>query len=156
MNMSLPDDACVQIVVVPNGTAPLSVPFAAVAPMALPAPTRKSSRRRDVIFLTVGAFLCAGVLSVVRMQPTSPRIIDPAHAALAPSVTDQQSSATAPRPSPARADLAAAAPPRIPRKPSGRCSRNVRRSHRLPARLLRLRLVPVRTAPSRNAFGMSD
>lgn len=156
MNMSLPDDACVQIVIVPNGTAPLSVPFAAVAPMALPAPTRKPSRRRDVVFLTVGAFLCAGVLNVVRMQPTSPRIIDPARAALAPSVTDQQSSATASRPSPARPDLAAAAPATDPAEAVRQMLAQRPTVTPPPGTPPAAPVGGGATAPSRNAFGMSD
>lgn len=112
MNVTLPDDASIQIVVVPHGAAPLPPTNASAAPVLLAEPRRKSSRRRDAVFLTIGACMCAAVLGVVRTQHTTSRIIDPAHAAVSSS---RDGLAALPSSEPGqgheRAELATAAPP---------------------------------------------
>ena len=62
MNVTFPDNATIQIFVVPPGAA---VPMISTAetPVLLDAPVRRTSRRRDALFLCVGAVLCVGVLA---------------------------------------------------------------------------------------------
>lgn len=84
MIVSFPDDATIQIFVVPSGNAPvITDPGNAnhvLSPPASPAPKR--SRRRDVLFLGSGVVLCIGVLMVVQGQNASiGRGVEPAHAA---------------------------------------------------------------------------
>lgn len=156
MNVTFPDDASIQIIVVPQGMTPVSAPFGQPAPLLLAEPTRKPSRRRDVVFLTVGACLCAAILAVVRTQPTSPRMIDPAHAAVSASPTALPASAAAARP-----DLAdvAVAPPQVDPTEAVRRLLDQRPTLTPPpgARIPSAAAPgPGATPPSRNAFGMTD
>ena len=108
MNVTFPDNATIQIFVVPPGVA---VPMISTAetPVLLDAPVRRTSRRRDALFLCVGACLCVGVLAVVQSQHGSDGIaVERAHAARLANETNPAPSAIPPaRPIPQRADAIA-------------------------------------------------
>jgi len=158
MNVTFPDNANIQIFVVPHGSSPPIAPVIGAAPALLAAPVHGSSRRRTVVFLGVGVAACAIVLAVARSQsPPTGMGIDPLRVPrplekveLAPRLVPPV------RPIPERTDSTASAP-------SSDLTETVKR-------LLDQRPtvtpppgtpVPSTSAPtagggSRNAFGMSD
>ena len=66
MNVTFPDNATIQIFVVPPGGSAAVDPETGTPRVLLAAPVRKPSRRRDVLFVGAGIALAIGVLSVVR------------------------------------------------------------------------------------------
>lgn len=108
MNVTFPDNATIQIFVVPPGAA-VPLMTSAETPVLLDAPVRRSSRRRDVLFLCLGATLCVGILAAVQTQHGSDGIaVERAQAARLANETNPTPSATLPpRPVPQRADAIA-------------------------------------------------
>ena len=81
MNVTFPDNATIQIFVVPSGVATAVDAESGTSRILLASPVRRGSRRRDVLFLGTGAILCIAVLSVVRFQGTGHApVLQPAHA----------------------------------------------------------------------------
>ena len=70
MNVTFPDNATIQIFVVPSGVAAAVDAESGTPRILLAPPVRRRSRQRDVLFLGTGAILCIAVLSVVRFQAT--------------------------------------------------------------------------------------
>ncbi len=117
MNVTFPDNATIQIFVVPSGGAAAVDAESGKPRILLAPPVRKGSRRRDVLFLGTGAILCIAVLSVVRFQGTGKTAaIQPAHASLSlqppPVFPLQHVQERAPE----RADIPAAVPEIDPRE----------------------------------------
>lgn len=164
MNVTLPDDASIQIVIVPHGAAPMPLPYTTATPVLFAEPRQKSSRRRDAMFLTAGAFMCVAILGVVSSQHTTPRVIDPAHAAVSSSPAGLAAlPASEPGQSHERAELATAAPPVDPtdavrRLLNQRPTLTPPPGAPSPAAIVSAPGATPGAAPaaSRNAFGMTD
>lgn len=118
MNVTFPDDATIQIFVLPSGTPPLlsgpmiSEPLLAAPPHDAPQQLRKRFRRRDVLFLGTGALMCFGILLIVQGQHQSAgRTIETARAARSLDRTVHEAEPIMPSPIPqVRADQAPADP----------------------------------------------
>ncbi len=158
MNVTFPDNANIQILVLPPGATAPVVAGNAAPPVLLAAPARKTSRRRDVLFLCVGAGLCVAVLAVSQSQHrSSGRLVEPAQAArpsnqveLAPPVTPLL------RPIPDRADSPASAPSSDPTEAVKRLLDQRPTVTPLPGAPAPSTSAPSAGGGSRNAFGMSD
>ncbi len=157
MNVTFPDNANVQIVVLPHGAPPPAIPFSPTAPVLLAAPARKSSRRRDAVFLSVGAVLCALVLAVVRTQHPPTGMVQTARAA-GPSSQIELAPLPVPavRPIPDRAELATAAPSSDPTEAVKRLLDQRPTVTPAPGAPAPSTSGPSAGGGSRNAFGMSD
>lgn len=160
MNVTFPDNANIQIFVVPSGA---TVPMITTpnAPVLLDTPVRTTSRRRDVLFLCVGACLCVGVLAVVQSQQGSTGIaVERAHAARIPDETNPTTSPSLlplpPRPTPQRAEAIA---PSSSDDPTDAVRRLLAQRPTVtppPGAAPTAQGATPSTSGSRNAFGMSD
>ncbi len=117
MNVTFPDNATIQIFVVPSGGAMAVDPESGTPRVLLAPPVRKGSRRRDVLFLGTGAILCIITLSIVRFQEVPHPAIQPSQASTA-AVQPSLGSAVPPalRIIPDRADSTTAVPDVDPRE----------------------------------------
>ncbi len=166
MNLSLPDDATIQIFVVPSGASPALDPDTGTPRMMLAPPARNPSRRRDVLFLGAGVVLSVAVLTVVRFQQTSPT--NPIRSARAVSSGPQDvimPSPALPRPLPDRADSTTPtydADPReavrrlLAERPTLTPPPGAPIPQTVPVAPEAQNPTPGQTPAKRNAFGMSD